>query len=343
MGKEKTLQIKNSTTEFLLFTSQNNNNNIEVIVQDEDVWLTQKTMGELYDVVKSTISEHIKNIYEANELQEESTVRNFRTVQKEGSRSVERELSFYNLDMIISVGYRVNSVKAVEFRKWATNVIKNFAIKGYVLDNERLKNGSFLGKDYFEKLLEEIREIRASERMFYQKITDIYSTAVDYDPNSQISNNFFSTVQNKLHYAIHGKTAAELIGARSDATKQNMGLTNWKNSPDGKVLKSDTQTAKNYLEKDELKELNRVVSMYLDYAENQATRGVAMTMEQWSSKLNAFLEFNDYKLLNGLGQISAEDAKLKASKEYDKFRITQDKLFESSFDKLVEKIRKEDK
>jgi len=339
MGKDKTLQIKNSTTEFLLFTSQNSNNNIEVIVQDEDVWLTQKTMGELYGVVKSTISEHIKNIYEAGELDEDAVVRKFRTTASDGKNY---NTNFYNLDMIISVGYRVNSVKAVEFRKWATNVIKNFAIKGYVLDNERLKNNSLLGKDYFENLLEEIREIRASERMFYQKITDIYSTAVDYDPKSLISTNFFSTVQNKLHYAIHGKTAAELIGDRADSTKANMGLTNWKNSPDGKVLKSDTQTAKNYLEKDELKELNRVVSMYLDYAENQATRGVAMTMEQWSSKLNAFLEFNDYKLLKNLGQISADDAKEKAGKEYDKFRITQDKLYKSSFDKLIEKTKKED-
>jgi len=339
MGKDKTLQIKNSTTEFLLFTSQNSNNNIEVIVQDEDVWLTQKTMGELYGVVKSTISEHIKNIYEAGELDEDAVVRKFRTTASDGKNY---NTNFYNLDMIISVGYRVNSVKAVEFRKWATNVIKNFAIKGYVLDNERLKNNSLLGKDYFENLLEEIREIRASERMFYQKITDIYSTAVDYDPKSLISTNFFSTVQNKLHYAIHGKTAAELIGDRADSTKANMGLTNWKNSPDGKVLKSDTQTAKNYLEKDELKELNRVVSMYLDYAENQATRGVAMTMEQWSSKLNAFLEFNDYKLLKNLGQISADDAKEKAGKEYDKFRITQDKLYKSSFNKLIEKTKKED-
>ena len=327
---------------FLLYNTPDGEVRIEVALEDETVWLTQKAMAELFGVVKSTISEHLSNIYETGELDKAATVRNFRTVQKEGERSVTRNLEYYNLDAIISVGYRVNSIQATHFRKWATKTLREFLIKGFVLDDERLKQGKTLfGKDYFDELLERIREIRASERRFYQKITDIYAQcSIDYDPNSEITQTFYKTVQNKLHWAITGHTAAELIAKRADAEKPNMGLTTWKRAPKGKVLKSDISTAKNYLSEKELKSLNRIVTMYLDYAESQAERQNAMTMEDWIEKLDGFLEFNEYEILQDAGKVSAKVAKKLAEEEYEKFRPIQDKAFESDFDKLVEETKK---
>jgi hypothetical protein len=296
---------------FLLYNTPDGEVRIEVALEDETVWLTQKAMAELFGVVKSTISEHLSNIYETGELDKEATVRNFRTVQQEGERTVKRNLEYYNLDAIISVGYRVNSIQATHFRKWATKTLREFLVKGFVLDDERLKQGKTLfGKDYFDELLERIREIRASERRFYQKITDIYAQcSIDYDPNSEITQTFYKMVQNKLHWAISGHTAAELIAKRADAEKPNMGLTTWKRAPKGKILKRDISTAKNYLSEKELKSLNRIVTMYLDYAESQAERQNAMTMEDWIKKLDGFLEFNDYEILQDAGKVSAKVAK----------------------------------
>lgn len=327
---------------FLLYNTPDGEVRIEVALEDETVWLTQKAMAELFGVSKSTISEHLNNIYDTVELIKSTTVRNFRTVQIEGDREVTRNLEYYNLDAIISVGYRVNSIQATHFRKWATQTLREFLVKGFVLDDERLKQGKKLfGKDYFDELLERIREIRASERRFYQKITDIYAQcSIDYDPNSEITQTFYKTVQNKLHWAITGHTAAELIAKRADAEKPNMGLTTWKRAPKGKVLKSDISTAKNYLSEKELKSLNRIVTMYLDYAESQAERQNAMTMEDWIEKLDGFLEFNDYEILQDAGKVSAKVAKKLAEEEYEKFRPIQDKAFESDFDKLVEETKK---
>jgi hypothetical protein len=327
---------------FLLYNTPDGEVRIEVALEDETVWLTQKAMAELFGVVKSTISEHLSNIYETGELDKEATVRNFRTVQQEGERTVKRNLEYYNLDAIISVGYRVNSIQATHFRKWATKTLREFLVKGFVLDDERLKQGETLfGKDYFDELLERIREIRASERRFYQKITDIYAQcSIDYDPNSEITQTFYKMVQNKLHWAISGHTAAELIAKRADAEKPNMGLTTWKRAPKGKILKRDISTAKNYLSEKELKSLNRIVTMYLDYAESQAERQNAMTMEDWIKKLDGFLEFNDYEILQDAGKVSAKVAKELAEKEYEKFRPIQDKAFESDFDKLIEETKK---
>lgn len=335
-NNDKTLSILNSTKTFLIFTAGQNNENIEVKVYEENLWLTQKAMAKLYGVSIPTINEHLSNIFKTEELNENSVIRNFRITAADGK---EYNTNFYNLDAIISVGYRVNSKQAVEFRKWATEVLKQFAVQGYVLDKERMKNGNFLGNDYFQKLLEEIREIRASERRFYQKITDIYATAVDYDVNNTITKDFYATVQNKLHFAITGKTAAELISTRADSNANHMGLKTWKNSPKGKILKTDVSVAKNYLDAKEIKELNRVVNMYLDYAENQAERSVAMTMQDWSSKLNSFLQFNDYELLNNLGKTSMEDAKTIAYNEYKKYQPIQDKIYKSDFDKLIFEVK----
>lgn len=330
---------------FLLYNTPDGNVRIDVALENETVWLTQKAMAELFGVVKSTISEHLSNIYETGELEKEATVRNFRTVQKEGERTVTRNLEYYNLDAIISVGYRVNSIQATHFRKWATKTLREFLVKGFVLDDERLKQGKTLfGKDYFDELLERIRDIRASERRFYQKITDIYAQcSIDYDPDSEITRAFYKTVQNKLHWAITGHTAAELIAERADAKKPNMGLTTWKRAPKGKVLKSDISTAKNYLDEKELKSLNRIVTMYLDYAESQAERQNAMTMADWVEKLDGFLKFNDYEILQDAGKVSAKVAKKLAEEEYEKFRPIQDKAFESDFDKLVEETKKKKK
>lgn len=332
-------------SDFLFYTTDEGDVNVQVFLQDETVWLTQKAMADLFGVVKSTISEHLSNIYESGELEREATVRKFRTVQKEGEREVSRELEYYNLDAIISVGYRVNSHQATQFRKWATKTLKEYLIKGFSLDDERLKQGGKLfGKDYFEELLERVREIRASERRFYQKITDIYAEcSIDYDPQAPVTRKFYATVQNKLHWAITGQTAAELIKSRADADKPNMGLETWKKAPKGKIIKSDVSTAKNYLSEKELKELNRIVTMYLDFAELQAERQVAMSMKDWIERLDAFLAFNDYEILDNPGKVSASVAKELAEEEYDKFRIEQDRNYESDFDEMVKKLKKKNK
>ena len=327
--------IRNSTAEFLIFTAQEGKNSIEARFEDETIWLTQKLMAELFEVDISTINEHLKNIYKSGELDEDSTIGNFPIVQREGGRNVKRQVLFYNLDAIISVGYRVNSLRATQFRQWATNVLRNFAIKGFVLDKKRLENGSYLGKDYFEELLAEIREIRLSERRFYQKITDIYATSLDYNKDAQTTRLFFAKVQNKLHFGIHGKTAAELIHERADSRKENMGLTSWKNSPDGKIIKTDVSIAKNYLSKEELESLGRIVNAYLDLAEERAKRKIPMTMQDWAERLDLFLEYDDRAVLQSAGKISADIAKDKAESEFEKYRIVQDRLFESDFDKLV--------
>jgi hypothetical protein len=314
---------------------------IEVIFNAETFWLTQKRMAELFGVEVPAISKHLANIFETNELQREATVSILETVQQEGTKSVKRKLEFYNLDAIIAVGYRVNSIQATQFRIWATKTLKEFIIKGFVLDDERLKQGKRFGKDYFDELLERIREIRASERRFYLKITDIYEQcSIDYKNDAEITRKFFKTVQNKLHFAISGKTAAQLITERVSAAKPNMGLQTWKNSPSGKILKSDIGIAKNYLIEKEIKELERVVSMYLDFAELQASRQIPMKMTDWISRLDAFLQFNEYQLLKDGGNISHEVAVKLAEAEYDKFRVIQDQNFESDFDKEIKKIKK---
>lgn len=325
--------------DFFMYTGSDGAVKVEVFFEGETVWLTQKRMAELFAVETQTINYHLKEVYASDELTEAATIRKIRTVRSEGDRSVEREVSFYNLDAIISVGYRVNSRQATHFRVWATQTLRNFMIKGYALDDERLKNGTHFGKDYFDELLEKIREIRASERRFYQKITDIYATAVDYQSDSDTTKEFYATVQNKLHFAIHGHTAAELIASKASAEKEHMGLKTWKNSPSGKILKTDVIVGKNYLSEAELKGLNRIVSMYLDYAENQAARGIGMKTSDWSEKINAFLQFNEYEILNDQGKISAATAKKLAEKEYEKFRPIQDKLFKSDFDKEVGRLK----
>ncbi len=295
-------------------------------------------MAELFDVEVNTINYHLKEIYKSGEIQEERTIRKFRIVQTEGNREVNREIDFYNLDAIISVGYRVNSVRATQFRQWATQVVKEYAIKGYVLDRKRMENGTFIDEDYFEHLLEEIREIRLSERRFYQKITDIYATSIDYNKDAPTTKEFFAKVQNKLHYAIHQHTAAELIVKRADSKRDYMGLTSWKNSPEGKILKSDVSIAKNYLTKEELESLGRIVNAYLELAENRAKRQIPMTMEDWAKRLDLFLQFDDREILQNAGKISAEIAKQHAESEFEKYRIVQDTLFQSDFDKLIENI-----
>lgn len=329
--------IRNSTAEFLIFTSQAGEDSIEARYEDESIWLSQKLMAQLFDVDIRTISEHLQNIFKSAELLEDSVIRKFRITASDGKNY---QTKFYNLDAIISVGYRVNSKRATQFRQWATNVLKEFAIKGYVLDRERMENGVFLGEDYFERLLEEIREIRLSERRFYQKITDIYATSVDYNKEAPVTREFFAKVQNKLHFAIHGHTAAELIKKRASSDQENMGLTNWKNSPEGKILKSDVSVAKNYLSKEELDNLSRIVSAYLELAETRALRKIPMTMEDWSKRLDQFLEFDDWSVLKDSGSISAEIAKDHAESEFEKYRIVQDRLFESDFDKELKKIQK---
>jgi hypothetical protein len=325
---------------FILYISSDGAVKISVIMQGETIWLTQKAIGELFGKSKATISEHFRNIYAEGELQRETTVRNFRTVQTEGGRQVERELEHYNLDAIISVGYRVNSYQATQFRIWATQTLKEYIIKGFVLDDARLKQGgNIFGQDYFDELLERIREIRASERRFYQKITDIYAQcSADYDPNAPITREFYATAQNKLHWAITGKTAAEIIYTSADATKVNMGLTTWKNAPEGKILKRDAQIAKNYLSEQHIKELNRLVSAYLDLAENRAQRQILMTMTDWVAFLDRFLELSDYPILTDKGKVSALEAKLKAAQEYDKFRQIQDQTYLSDFDKQIRQL-----
>jgi len=339
MKREKNkLQIRNSTAEFLIFTRQTGEEGIEVRVAEETVWLTQKLMAALFEVTIPTVNEHLSNLYSQGEIVKGSTIRNFRTVQKEGGRGVARNVDFYNLDAIIAVGFRVNSARAIQFRQWATGVLRDYSIRGYVLDKERLKNGAFFSKEYFENLLAEIREIRASERKFYQKITDIYATAMDYSVDAEITQMFFAAVQNKLHFAIHGRTSAELIVERADSQKAQMGLTTWKSAPHGKIIKPDVSIAKNYLTEKELRSLDRFVTMYLDYAEDQAERNIPMTMEDWAKKLNAFLQFNEREILDDPGKVSREVAKAFAESEFEKYRIVQDRLFESDFDRHIKKL-----
>ena len=338
--KNKEITIRSSTAEYLTFVAATGDNpqSVEMRYEDENIWLTQKFMAILYDVDVATINEHLKNIFNDNELAEGATIRNFLIVQNEGNRQVQREIKHYNLQAIIALGFKINNDRAVQFRKWANQIVKDYTIKGWAVDKERLiSGGTILTEEYFEHLLEEIREIRLSERKFYQKITDIYSTSLDYDSESKTTKLFYASVQNKLHWAIHGHTAAELIYERADHKKANMGLTSWKNSPKGKILKTDVSVAKNYLTKEELEELGRIVNSYLDLAEVKARRKIPMTMEDWAKQLNSFLLLvNDREILQNAGKISAELAKEFAESEWEKYRIVQDRLFKSDFDKLLE-------
>ena len=333
MGKE--LQIRNSTVDFLVFTRDAGEDGIEVRVQNHDVWLTQKAISQLFDVDRSVVTKHLKNVFEEKELDENSVCAKFAQTADDGKTY---QYKFYSLAAIIAVGYRINSERAVQFRTWATKVLETFTKQGYVLDKSRLINGQIFDEDYFEHLIAEIQEIRASERRFYQKITDIYATAVDYDKNSQVTREFYATVQNKMHYAVHGNTAAEVIVARANHNKEHMGLTSWKNAPDGKIVKTDVTAAKNYLQKEELAELNEIVTMYLDYATRQARRHIPMTMEDWKTKLDAFLRFNDAEVLQDKGKITAAIAKEFAESEFEKYRVIQDSLYESDFDKLMKNM-----
>ena len=330
----KKLQIRNSTAEFLIFQIENKEEGIEVLYQDETLWLTQKTMSILFDVDIRTINEHLKNIYSQGEVDKNTTIRKNRIVQKEGNRNISREVFIYSLDAIISVGYRVNSVRATQFRQWCTYILRQFAIRGYVIDKKRMENGSFINEDYFEHLLAEIREIRLSERRFYQKLTDIYATSIDYNLNAPTTRLFFKKVQNKMHYAVHGHTAAELIVERANAGKEHMGLTTWEKAPDGKIVKTDVSIAKNYLKEEELESMGRLVNAFLDLAEDRAKRHIPMTMEDWAKRIDKFLDSDDRPILNDSGKMSAEQAKDYAETEFEKYRIFQDRVFQSDFDKL---------
>ena len=335
----KEITIRSSAAEYLTFVAATGENpsRVELRYEDENIWLTQRMMAELYGVDVRTINEHIRKIYDDNELSESATVRNFRIVQTEGSREVCREVKHYSLQMIISVGFKVNNERAVQFRKWANAVVKDYTIQGWVMDDERLKRGgTVLTKDYFEKQLERIREIRLSERRFYQKITDIYATAIDYDPTAKATQRFFAAVQNKMHYSVHGHTAAELIYQRADADKEHMGLTTWEGAPTGKIHKYDVTVAKNYLTEEELQTLGRIVSAYLDLAEIQAMRHIPMTMEDWEKRLNGCLSLMDREGLANAGRISAELSKAHAESEWEKYRIVQDRLYTSDFDRFVQ-------
>jgi len=335
MAEEK-MQIRNNTVDFLVFTKQNDKDSIEVRIQNENAWLTQKTMAVLFDVQIPAISKHLKNIFEEGELQENSVFSILETTAADGKKY---DVKYYNLDAIISVGYRVNSVRATQFRQWATKVLRTFAVQGYVLDKKRLENGQIFDESYFDRLLEEIQEIRASERLFYQKITDIYATAVDYSLDAVTTQTFFATVQNKLHFATHGNTAAELILQRANHQKENMGLTTWKNAPSGKIIKSDVSIAKNYLSMLEIRDLNEIISMYLDYATRQARRHIPMSMQDWATKLDVFLELNDENILKNKGKIAHEIAKTFAESEFEKYRVLQDKSYQSDFDRILNDIK----
>ena len=337
--KKDTFQIRNSTVDFLVFTRDAHEDGIEVRVQDQDVWLTQKAIAQLFEVDRSVVTKHLKNVYESGELSEAATCANFAQVADNGKTY---RYKFYALSAIIAVGYRVNSGRATEFRQWATKVLSTFTRQGYVLDKDRLINGQIFDEDYFDHLISEIQEIRASERRFYQKITDIYATAVDYSLDSQTTRNFFATVQNKMHYAVHGNTAAEVIMARADHTKEHMGLTSWRNAPDGKIVKADVSVAKNYLSVDEMQELNEIVTMYLDYATRQARRHIPMTMSDWASKLDAFLQFNDAEVLRDKGKVTAAIAKAFAESEFEQYRVLQDRLYQSDFDRLMARAEGKD-
>lgn len=333
MGEGKKLQIRNSTVDFLVFTKDAGENGIEVRVQEDTVWLTQKAIGQLFDIDRSVVTKHLKKIFTDGELEENSTCAFFAQVADNGKTY---RYKFYSLPAIIAVGYRVNSQRATQFRQWATNILETFTKQGYVLDKPRLINGQIFDQDYFDHLLSEIQEIRASERRFYQKITDIYATAVDYSLDSKITKDFFATVQNKMHYAAHGSTAAEVIMDRADHTKPYMGLTSWKNAPNGKIVKADVSVAKNYLFQEEVQELNEIVTMYLDYATRQARRHIPMTMADWAAKLDAFLQFNGEEVLRDKGKVTAAIAKAFAESEFEQYRIIQDQLYQSDFDRLIE-------
>lgn len=329
------LEVISSTEEFLVFKTQEQEKGIAVRYENENLWMTQKAMAELFDTGIDNINVHLKNIFDENELDINSTIEEISIVQTEGNRKVKRKVKFYSLDAIISVGYRVNSRRATQFRRWATQVLKKFTIEGYALDRKRMENGTFLNNDYFEKLLEEIREIRLSERRFYQKITDIYATSIDYDAKAPTTIEFFKKVQNKMHYAITHQTAAEIIYNRADHTKENMNLTSWKSSPNGKIMESDVVIAKNYLTKEEIKDLERIVNAFLELAERRAERHVPMTMEDWSTRIDKYLLADDLDVLREAGKISHEIAVDKALSEFEKYRIIQDKQFESDFDKFI--------
>ena len=335
--KKGEVTIRSSAAEYLTYVASigDQHDSIEMRYEDENIWLTQKMMATLYDVGLPTINEHIKKIYADSELEESSTIRNFRIVQTEGSRQVTRDTKHYNLQMIIAVGFKVNNERAVQFRKWANGIVKDYTIKGWVMDDERLKRGTYLTEKYFDEQLERIREIRASERKFYQKITDLYATAIDYDKNSATTRRFYATVQNKMHYAVHGHTAAELIVERADHEKEHMGLTTWADAPEGKIKKSDVTVAKNYLSQDEMKQLNRMVTAYLDFAESMTLRHIPLTMQDWEKRLNSFIEMFDYGILQDAGKVTAEIAKLHAETEFEKYRVIQDRLFMSDFDRYM--------
>ena len=334
----KEITIRSSAAEYLTFVSAigDQPQSVELRYEDENIWLTQRLMAELYGVDVRTINDHIQKVYNDHELEEGATIRNFRIVQTEGTRQVTREVKHYSLQMIIAVGFKVNNERAVQFRKWANAIVKDYTIQGWVMDSERLKNGgTILTKDYFEKQLEKVREIRLSERRFYQKITDIYATSIDYDPTAAATQRFFAAVQNKMHYSVHQHTAAELIYERADADKEHMGLTSWEGAPNGKIHRYDVVVAKNYLTEDELQQLARIVSAYLDFAEMQAIRHIPMTMADWEDRLNRFLKLWDRDILQDNGKISAELAQIKAETEFEKYRVVQDQLYQSDFDKFT--------
>lgn len=330
----KKFEIRNSTAEFLIFMAEGKEQGIQVLYKKETIWATQKAMATLFDCSADNIGLHLKNIYDAMELDKNATTEKISVVQQEGTREVRRNTLFYNLDAIISVGYRVNSRRATQFRQWCTYVLRQYAIRGYVIDKKRMENGSFIGVDYFEQLLEEIREIRLSERNFYQKLTDIYATAIDYNRDAPTTREFFKKVQNKMQYAVHGHTAAELIVDRADAEKEHMGLTTWAKAPNGKIIKLDVSIAKNYLKENELQALGRLVNAYLDIAKDMAERHIPMTMEDWAKRIDKFLDATDREILQDEGRITAEYAKEYAESEFEKYRVIQDRLFRSDFDKF---------
>ena len=328
-------EIRNSTAEFLIFQAETKEQGVEVMYADETIWCTQKAMATLFDVGVPAISKHLANVFETGELKEEATISKMETVQQEGNREVKRTVVMYKLDAIIAVGYRVNSIRATQFRQWATAVLRQYAIRGYVLDKKRMENGTFLGEDYFEHLLAEIREIRLSERRFYQKLTDIYATSMDYNKDAPTTRLFFKRIQNKMHYAVHGRTAAEMIVDRADAHKEHMGLTTWENAPDGKIVKTDVSIAKNYLNQMELEDMGRIVTAVLEFAESRAKRHIPMTMEDWAKRIDAYLSSDERPVLDNAGSVSHEDAVLHAETEFEKYRIVQDRLFLSDFDKFL--------
>ena len=327
--------IRNSTAEFLIFQAETKEQGIEVMYAEETIWCTQKAMAALFDVGVPAISKHLANVFETGELNEEATISKMETVQQEGNREVKRTVVMYSLDAIIAVGYRVNSIRATQFRQWATSVLREYAIRGYVLDRKRMENGAFLGEDYFEHLLAEIREIRLSERRFYQKLTDIYATSMDYNKDAPTTRLFYKRIQNKMHYAVHRHTAAELIMERADAEKEHMGLTTWENAPDGKIVKTDVSIAKNYLNEMELEDMGRIVTAVLEFAESRAKRHIPMTMEDWAKRIDAYLSSDERPLLDHAGSVTHDEAVLHAETEFEKYRIVQDRLFQSDFDKYL--------